>query len=111
MYGMHLDIVFAQDSIRMARLASRRLQASVAMVGRRHGHFFRRDMTLGAIGRLAVQLVVRMTIGTIHPAFTEMDITRDAFMLAEILIPYPAAVTGCAGTGHRRSAHKFMAFE
>jgi hypothetical protein len=111
MHSVHLDIVFAQDGIRMARLASGRLQTGVTMISSRHCHLLRCDMALSTIGWLSMQLMVRVAIHAIHASIAEVHITRDAFVFAQVFIPHPAAMASRARTSHGRFAYKFMAFK
>ena len=86
----------------MADLAGGRLQTGVAV--------FAGDMAIPsgaiwqsrAVGGLAVQLVTAVAVDTVHAPFAEMHIARESFILAQVFVAHPAAVTGGAGTGHRR---------
>ena len=54
------------------------------------------------IRRCGVHIGGIVTGYAVHALFAEMNVARQLFILAQVFIPYSAAVTGRAGAGHRR---------
>lgn len=93
---VHRVVGFARRSIRMTADTGRIFIPRKTVVHR-----------LGA----AMQFDARMAFDAIHPAFPEMDVPGEPFILSQVLVSNTAAVAGGAGAGHGWGFFKDMAIE
>lgn len=93
----------------MTSFASRHLRPGIAVGAADESGILRRAMAFSA-GRCGiVHFRSGMAVGALHPPSAKVYIAGKAFVFAQVFIANPAAMTGCAVTGHRGGLFNYMA--
>ena len=97
---MHFNLILPGGCGDMTGLTARQLRAIITMFRWREHAGFWAFMTILAVSRLSMQLMIRMAAHTAHTPLAKMHIRLKSFMFPHIFITNPAAVTGCTVARH-----------